>query len=86
MLRLEAFNFRPWTDGHRHLLKPPAENPQVWQDADLMATVVGGPANRTDDHGDPVEAVFHTSEKDRICPKRKALHSGKEPPAAWVTI
>jgi 3-hydroxyanthranilate 3,4-dioxygenase len=40
-------------------LKPPVGNQQVWKDADLMVTVVGGPNRRTDFHDDPVEEFFY---------------------------
>ncbi len=40
--RLSAFNFSKWIDEHAHLLKPPVGNQQIWEDADLMVTVVGG--------------------------------------------
>ena len=34
-------------------------NQQVWADADLIVTVVGGPNQRTDFHDDPLEEYFH---------------------------
>ena len=42
---LKAFNFQNWIEEHQHLLKPPVGNAQVWKDADLMVTVVGGPTS-----------------------------------------
>lgn len=56
---LKAFNFARWIDEHKHLLKPPVGNQQIWQDADLMVTVVGGPNRRTDYHDDPMEEFFY---------------------------
>lgn len=56
--RLKAFNFTKWIQEHQHLLKPPVGNKQVWEDADLMVTVVGGPNQRTDFHDDPVDEFF----------------------------
>ena len=50
MSRLQAFDFSTWIDAHRHLLRPPVGNVQIWQDADLMVTIVGGPNRRTDFH------------------------------------
>ena len=44
----KPFNFQRWIDEHAHLLKPPVGNQQVWQDADFIVTVVGGPNERTD--------------------------------------
>jgi 3-hydroxyanthranilate 3,4-dioxygenase len=53
--RLSAFNFNRWIEENQHLLKPPVGNRQIWESADLMVTVVGGPNRRTDFHDDPVE-------------------------------
>ena len=64
--RLRAFNFQRWIDEHRDLLKPPVGNRQVFQDADLMVTVVGGPNQRTDFHDDPVEEFFYQLEGDMV--------------------
>jgi 3-hydroxyanthranilate 3,4-dioxygenase len=64
--RLKAFNFAKWIDEHQHLLKPPVGNRQVWEDADLMVTVVGGPNQRTDYHDDPVEEFFHQLKGDMV--------------------
>ncbi|MYB04323.1 MAG: 3-hydroxyanthranilate 3,4-dioxygenase [Acidimicrobiaceae bacterium] len=64
--RLAAFNFQKWIDEHRELLKPPVGNRQIWEDADLMVTVVGGPNRRTDFHDDPVEEFFYQLEGDMV--------------------
>ena len=42
MAKLSAFKFKAWIDEHRHLLKPPVGNKMVFENADLMVTVVGG--------------------------------------------
>ena len=47
MPKLAAFNFDQWLNEHRHLLKPPVGNAQIWEDADFIVTVVGGPNVRT---------------------------------------
>lgn len=52
-------NFRRWLDDNAHRLKPPVGNQQIWQDADFMVTVVGGPNGRSDFHDDPTEEYFH---------------------------
>ena len=52
-------NFNRWIEDHRHLLRPPVGNQQVWTDGDLIVTVVGGPNQRTDFHDDPYEEYFH---------------------------
>lgn len=64
--RLQAFNFQKWIDEHQHLLKPPVGNRQIWEDADLMVTVVGGPNHRTDYHDDPVEEFFYQLKGDMV--------------------
>ena len=66
MARLGAFNFKKWIDEHRHLLKPPVGNKKVFEDADLMVTVVGGTNKRTDYHDDPVEEFFYQLEGDMV--------------------
>ncbi len=66
MSKLRAFNFQTWIDEHRHLLKPPVGNQQIWEDADLMVTVVGGPNKRTDYHDDPVEEFFYQLEGNMV--------------------
>ncbi len=74
MGRLSAFNFKGWIDEHRHLLKPPVGNKMVYEDADLMVTVVGGPNKRTDYHDDPVEEFFYQLEGDMVL----KLYDGEE--------
>lgn len=64
--KLAAFNFQKWIDEHKHLLKPPVGNQQIWKDADLMVTVVGGPNKRTDYHDDPVEEFFYQLKGDMV--------------------
>ena len=59
-----AFNFHKWIEEHRDLLKPPVGNAQIWQDSDLIVTIVGGPNARTDYHVDPCEEFFYQIEGD----------------------
>ncbi len=66
MPRLSAFNFKAWIDRHRDQLKPPVGNVQIWEESDLMVTVVGGPNKRTDYHDDPVEEFFYQLEGDMV--------------------
>ncbi|MDB5849386.1 MAG: 3-hydroxyanthranilate 3,4-dioxygenase, partial [Rhodoferax sp.] len=56
---MKPINFPRWIDEHRHLLKPPVGNQQVWRDTDFIVTVVGGPNQRTDFHDDRYAEFFH---------------------------
>lgn len=58
------FNFRQWIDDHRHLLKPPVGNQCVYDDADFIVMVVGGPNSRKDYHWDAGEELFYQLEGD----------------------
>ena len=64
MTRIAPFNLEGWIDEHRDLLKPPVGNVQIWQDAEFMVTIIGGPNRRTDYHDDPAEEFFHQLEGD----------------------
>jgi 3-hydroxyanthranilate 3,4-dioxygenase len=61
---LRPINFKRWIDEHRHLLKPPVGNAQVWADREFMVTVVGGPNSRTDFHINEGEEFFYQLEGD----------------------
>ncbi|MCG3174034.1 MAG: 3-hydroxyanthranilate 3,4-dioxygenase [Myxococcota bacterium] len=74
MERLTTFNLKRWIDEHRHLLKPPVGNAQVWKDSEFMVTIVGGPNQRTDYHVDPGEEFFHQIEGDMIL---RVMEDGK---------
>ena len=56
---LKAFNFQAWIEENKEKLKPPVGNAQVWEDGEMMVTVVGGPNQRRDYHDDPTEEFFH---------------------------
>ena len=74
MARLGAFNFKDWIDEHRHQLRPPVGNRMVFENSDMMVTVVGGPNKRTDYHDDPVEEFFYQLEGDMVL----KLYDGEE--------
>jgi 3-hydroxyanthranilate 3,4-dioxygenase len=59
---LSPVNLQGWIDRHRHLLKPPVGNVQIWKDTDFIVMVIGGPNARTDYHDDPFEEVFYQLE------------------------
>jgi 3-hydroxyanthranilate 3,4-dioxygenase len=61
---LQPFNFKEWIESHRHLLKPPVGNKQVFRDSEFIIMVVGGPNARSDFHVDPGEEFFYQLEGD----------------------
>ncbi len=59
------FNFKQWIDEHRHLLKPPVGNQQVYKgNSDYIVMVVGGPNARKDYHYNESEEFFYQVEGD----------------------
>jgi 3-hydroxyanthranilate 3,4-dioxygenase len=58
------FNFRKWIDENRHLLKPPVGNKLVYEDAEFIVMVVGGPNSRKDYHWEEGEEFFYQIEGD----------------------
>ena len=57
------FNFQQWIADHRHLLRPPVGNQQVYLDnQDFIVMVVGGPNARKDYHVDAGEELFFQQE------------------------
>ena len=63
---LTPFNFQAWVDDHRHLLKPPVGNKQVFADAEFIVMVVGGPNARRDFHIDEGEELFYQLEGEML--------------------
>jgi 3-hydroxyanthranilate 3,4-dioxygenase len=61
---LKAFNFWHWIEANKEKLKPPVGNAQVWEDGEMMVTVVGGPNQRRDYHDDPTEEFFYQLKGD----------------------
>ena len=69
------FNFQTWIDEHRHLLKPPVGNQQVFTDnKDFIVMVVGGPNSRKDYHVDAGEELFMQMEGEMTV---KIIEDGK---------
>ncbi len=65
-MALASFNLHKWIDEHRHLLKPPVGNDQLWKEEnpDFMVMVIGGPNARKDYHVDESEEFFYQVEGD----------------------
>ncbi|MDI9348982.1 MAG: 3-hydroxyanthranilate 3,4-dioxygenase [Candidatus Symbiobacter sp.] len=59
MTARKPINFANWLRDNQSQLRPPVGNQQIWPDADLIVTVVGGPNQRSDFHDDPYEEYFH---------------------------
>jgi len=65
MALTKPFNLQGWVDEHRHLLKPPVGNQQVYKDNDdYIVMVVGGPNGRKDYHWEEGEELFYQIEGD----------------------
>jgi len=74
---LKAFNFQRWIEENKEKLKPPVGNAQVWEDGEMMVTVVGGPNQRRDFHDDPTEEFFYQLQGDIVL--RLIEEPGKPP-------
>jgi 3-hydroxyanthranilate 3,4-dioxygenase len=62
---LAPFNLKAWIDEHRHLLKPPVGNRQVYiKNDDFIVMIVGGPNGRKDYHYEDGEELFYQIEGD----------------------
>ena len=69
------FNFKKWIDEHRHLLKPPVGNKQVYVgNDDYIVMVVGGPNARKDYHYNETEEFFYQVEGNVVL---KIIEDGK---------
>ena len=74
---LKAFNFQRWIDDNKEKFKPPVGNAQVWEDGEMMVTVVGGPNQRQDFHDDPTEEFFYQLKGDIVL---RLMESPGKPP------
>ncbi len=61
------FNLHQWIDEHRHLLRPPVGNQQIYHgNEDYIVMVVGGPNARKDFHYNDSEELFYQLEGDIV--------------------
>lgn len=61
------FNLQQWIDEHRHMLKPPVGNQQIYKgNDDYIVMIVGGPNSRKDYHYNEGEELFYQLEGDII--------------------
>lgn len=58
------FNLYTWINDNRHLLKPPVGNKQLYEDAEFIVMIVGGPNSRKDYHYNEGEEFFFQLEGD----------------------
>ena len=60
------FNFKEWIENNRDALQPPVCNKLVYEDAEFIVMVVGGPNTRKDYHDDAGEELFYQLEGDML--------------------
>ncbi len=61
----KPFNLQQWIEEHRHLLRPPVGNQQVYTgNDDYIVMIVGGPNSRKDYHYNEGEELFYQLEGD----------------------
>ena len=69
------FDFKGWIDEHRHLLKPPVGNQQIYLDNnDFIVMIVGGPNSRKDYHYNEGEEFYYQLEGNIVV---KIIENGK---------
>ena len=61
---IPPINFKQWINDNRELLKPPVGNKCVYEDAEFIIMVVGGPNARKDYHFEEGEEFFYQIEGD----------------------
>ena len=74
-MAMSAFGLKGWIDENRHLLQSSAPNKQVFEDADFIVFIVGGPNKRKDYHINPTEELVYQLEGDITI---KVIEDGKK--------
>ena len=74
MGRLASIDLKRWIEENRQWLKPPVGNRLVFEDAEFIVMVVGGPNARKDYHVDEGEEFFYQVEGDIVL---KVIEDGK---------
>lgn len=62
----KPFDLQAWIAANAHLLKPPVGNRLLFEDAETVVQIVGGPNGRVDFHDDPVEEFFYQLRGDMV--------------------
>ncbi len=60
------FNLMAWIDANRDQLKPPVCNREIYEGAEFIVMVVGGPNSRSDYHYDVGPELFYQIEGDML--------------------
>ncbi|MGH8126943.1 MAG: 3-hydroxyanthranilate 3,4-dioxygenase [Gammaproteobacteria bacterium] len=71
---LTPFPLLPWIEEHRHLLKPPVGNKQIFENDEFIVMAVGGPNSRKDYHHDAGPELFYQLEGEMLL---KTMQDGK---------
>jgi 3-hydroxyanthranilate 3,4-dioxygenase len=66
MALLPPFDFQGWIESNRHLLKPPVGAKKVFENAEFIIMVVGGPNARKEYHVNQGEEFFWMLEGDMV--------------------
>ncbi len=63
---LKAFPLQAWIEEHRHLLRPPVGNKQIFDNDEFIVMAVGGPNSRKDYHYDEGPELFYQYEGEML--------------------